>query len=252
MQFHDIEQNTDEWLDLKSGKLSGSSISKVMATSNEYRIFTLGKESFGIANTFTNKMFAKRYPNKIEAETALAEMKKKDPQKAFGETAKKLAVTIAREQVTGKRSIAEQYSNEHMERGHEQEPVARALYEDEYFVTVTNGGFFDCGHVGCSPDGLVNGDGLVEIKSVVDHVHYATIKRGGIDPTYKWQIYFNLLTTERQWIDFISYCADFPPHKRLYVFRVHRNECKEQFEMINKRTTEFFKLVDECKQIIEG
>lgn len=206
MIFHDIEQNTDEWLDLRVAKLTGSGVKLVMA-------------NYG---------------------------------KAFGEPAKKLAVTIAREQLTRKRSLVEQYTNPHMERGHEQEPIARALYEEQYFVDVSNGGFFECGQFGCSPDGLVNDDGLIEIKSVIDHVHYSTIKRGSFDPAYKWQIYFNLQKTRRKWIDFVSYCADFPEETRLYVFRVSREECAEQFKMIDERTNEFFKLVEKCKTVIRG
>lgn len=172
--------------------------------------------------------------------------------KAFGEPAKKAAVTIAIEQITGKRSMGESYSNAHMQRGHEQEPIARMLYENEHFVDVTNGGFFDCGDFGCSPDGLVGDNGLIEIKSVIASVHYATIKRGGIDPAYKWQIYFNLLKTEREWIDFVSYCADFPEDSRLYVHRVNRDECQEQFDMIEQRAEQFFKLVNEVKTTING
>ena len=61
--------------------------------------------------------------------------------KAFGEPAKKYAVNIAIEQITGN-PISSDYSNDHMERGHEQEPVARMLYEQETFCNVTNGGFW--------------------------------------------------------------------------------------------------------------
>ena len=206
MIFHDVEQNSDPWLDLRMGKLTGSGCSKIMA-------------NYG---------------------------------KAFGEPAKKAAITIAREQVTGMRSINDSYSNAHMERGHEQEPVARMLYESMYFVDVTNGGFFECDNCGCSPDGLVGDDGLIEIKSVIDNVHYDNIRRGGIDPSYKWQIYFNMLKTGRDWIDFVSYCADFPPATRLYVHRVQRDECAEQFAMIEEREKQFFKLVEEAKIIIRG
>jgi hypothetical protein len=201
MRFHDVEQNTDEWLDLRIAKLTGSGCSKIMA-------------NYG---------------------------------KAFGEPAKKLAVQIAREQITGKRSMGESFSNAHTERGHEQEPVARALYEAKYFVEVSNGGFFEAGNCGCSPDGLVYDDGLIEIKSVIDHVHHTTIKRNNIDPAYKWQIYFNLLKTGRDWIDFASYCADFPEKTRLFVHRVNKSECAEQFEMIENREKEFFLLVEDAK-----
>ena len=31
MKFHDVEQNTDEWLNLRIAKITGSSISKIMA-----------------------------------------------------------------------------------------------------------------------------------------------------------------------------------------------------------------------------
>lgn len=206
MQFYDVEQNTDEWLDMRVGKLTGSGAKTIMA-------------NFG---------------------------------KPFGEPAKKLAVSIAREQVTGKRSTAETYSNAHMERGHEQEPIARMLYEEQTFITVTNGGFFDCGNLGCSPDGLVLDDGLIEIKSVLDHVHHATIKRGGFDPSYKWQLYFNLMTTERDWIDFISFCADFPEGTRLYTHRTFKAECADYFKMMRARIREFFEAVDEAKFIIKG
>ena len=250
--FHNVEQNTDEWLDLRKAKMTGSGVSKVMASSRELIILKVGKDGFKIANTGTKTVLAKAYETKIDAEKSLSIMYAKNPEKTFTDTAKKLAVTIAREQVTGKRSLAESYSNAHMERGHEQEPFARALYEDQYFVDVSNGGFFDDNNLGCSPDGLVNKDGLIEIKSVIDHVHYANIRRGGIDPTYKWQIFFNLMVTKRDWIDFVSYCADFPEETQLYVHRVNKNDCLDEFGMMAHRITEFFKLVEDAKIIISG
>ena len=66
---------------------------------------------------------------------------------AFGEPAKKYALQIALEIDTGRKAEFS-FSNDHTERGHEQEPVARMLYAAENFVTVDNGGFFDCGDYG--------------------------------------------------------------------------------------------------------
>lgn len=247
MQFHDVEQNTDEWLDMRIGKLTGSGCSKIMASSNEYMVILVGKDLYRIANTKTKKLLKKPYGNKIEAENALIEIKEKDLKKSFGLPAQQMAVNIAIEQLTESRSLSSGYNNEHMERGHEQEPMARRLYEDRYFVDVTNGGFFDCGNTGCSPDGLVCDDGLIEIKSVIPHVHYANIKRGSIDPSYKWQMYFNLMKTDRSWLDFVSYCADYPNESKLYVHRIHRVGCGEQLRAIKNREADFFKLVDEIK-----
>lgn len=206
MNFHDVEQNTDEWLKLRVGKLTGSAASKVMA-------------NYG---------------------------------KAFGEPAKKLAISLAREMVTGKASLVESYSNARMERGHEQEPIARALYEELTFTDVTNGGFFEDGRLGCSPDGLVSDNGSIEIKSVLDHVHYNSIKRNAVDPAYKWQVLFNHKLMGRDWIDFVSYCADYPEDSQLFIYRVQKEDVKEQFEMIDIRLDEFFIEVNLAKENILG
>lgn len=202
--FHNVEQNTDEWFALRAGKLTSSNLSKVMA-------------NFG---------------------------------KAFGDPAKKLAVTIAIEQISGNPILSE-YSNEHMDRGHEQEPLARALYEEETFSIVTNGGFFDCGFMGCSPDGMVGKDGLIEIKSAIPSIHYERVRKQAIDSAYKWQCAANLIHTSRAWLDFVSFCADFPEGKRLFVYRLYWEEITKEAEMIQERSEEFETLVKATRLQIE-
>tara|TARA_R110002020_G_scaffold210667_2_gene416865 strand:+ start:3243 stop:3884 length:642 start_codon:yes stop_codon:yes gene_type:complete len=202
-KFMDIEQNSDEWFNLRAGRITSSKLGTIMA-------------NYG---------------------------------KAFGVAAKKYAVNLAIEQITGK-AIPSSYSNAHMERGHEQEPIARALYEDEYFCEVTNGGFFESEFIGCSPDGLVDGDGVIEIKSVIASVHYDTIKRGGFDPAYKWQFIGNLYFTGRDWIDFVSYCEQFPKGKQLYTYRLNKKDYIKEFKMIDERTQSFLELIKETKETI--
>lgn len=201
--FHDVAQNTDEWLELRAGKLTGSAIAKVMA-------------NYG---------------------------------KAFGEPAKKLAVDIALAQITGK-SNSDGFSNSHTERGHEQEPFARMEYESQFFCDVTNGGFFDNGFTGCSPDGLVGDDGVIEIKSVIPSVHYERIRTKKYDSSYHWQLVFNLKETGRQWIDFISYCHVFTTEKKLFIYRLFSDDLAEDFQKIDLRTAEFKALVDSIKNDI--
>lgn len=162
--------------------------------------------------------------------------------KAFGEPAKKYALQIALERITGKKA-EHGFSNEHMERGHEQEPVARMLYEETTFCEVTNGGFFDCGDYGDSPDGLVGGKGAIEIKSVIASTHYETIMRGSYDPSYKWQLVGHLDCTGRDWVDFISYCSDFPKDSQLFVSRLHRASFQDELNMLATRRAEFLDLV---------
>lgn len=162
--------------------------------------------------------------------------------KPFGEPAKRYALQIALEQLTGKKAEFS-FSNEHTERGHAQEPLARMLYEEEHFATVTNGGFFCWGTYGDSPDGLVNDDGVLEIKSVIAPTHYATMMRGSFDPAYRWQLAGHLDCTARQWVDFASYCGDFPDGKQLLVYRLHRDECTAELERLAARRQEFLNLV---------
>ncbi len=162
--------------------------------------------------------------------------------KAFGEPAHRYALQIALEIVTG-RKAEYSFKNDDMERGHEMEPIARALYEEQFFVDVTNGGFFDCGDYGDSPDGLVGDEGIVEIKSVIASTHEATIARGKPDPAYKWQLVGHLDCSGRDWVDFISYCSDYPEWKQLAVYRVHRHEVLEELSCLNERRSEFLALV---------
>ena len=169
--------------------------------------------------------------------------------KPFGEPANKYAVNIAIEQITGN-PIPSHYTNTHMVRGHEQEPIARDLYEQETFCEVTNGGFFDSKFIGMSPDGLIDDDGVIEIKSVITSVHYANIKREALDPAYKWQCIGNLKFSGRDWLDFISFCADFPIEKQLFIHRINKGDFVAEFNMIDKRIEEFKLLVEESKNKI--
>lgn len=128
------------------------------------------------------------------------------------------------ERLTGK--PMESYSNGHMERGTEQEPYARFAYEAETGNFVQEVGFIEHPELMCgaSPDGLVNDDGGVEIKSVLATVQLETIERGGFPPEHKAQIQGNLWITGRRYWHFVSYSPDMPAHLRLYIFRVERDE----------------------------
>jgi len=163
--------------------------------------------------------------------------------KPFGEPAHRYALQIALERVTG-RKAEHSFKNDDMERGHEQEPLARMLYEEMFFCEVTNGGFFDFGEYGDSPDGLIGTDGVIEIKSVIASTHEATIKRGAFDPAYRWQLAGHF-DSGRQWVDFVSYCADYPEHLQLVVYRTYREEMADEIAKLHERRADFLKLVAE-------
>jgi hypothetical protein len=170
--------------------------------------------------------------------------------KAFGEPAKKYASEIALGQITGKVPASGGYSNSHMERGHEEEHLAISEYENRYFSAVTNGGFYEVDDEGCSPDGLVGDDGMIEVKSAIPSMHFARVRKQSFDPAYKWQYIDSLKISGRDWLDFISYCADYPEGKRIYVYRLLRADFSDEFEMIDTRLAEFREVIEEAKEII--
>jgi hypothetical protein len=171
--------------------------------------------------------------------------------RAFGEPATRYALQVALEILNGEKSDS-CFSNEHTERGHEQEPIARMLYEQEYFVDVLNGGFFDHETFGDSPDGLIGEDGVIEIKSVIAPTHYATLRRKSFDPSYRWQLIGHLDCTGREWVDFVSYCASFPEASRLIVHRLYRFDCEDEIERLRSRRERFMMLVDETLGLIQA
>jgi len=106
-----------------------------------------------------------------------------------------------------------------MDRGTELEQDAVDLYEFENDIDVDRVGFClrDDGLVGCSPDGLINKDGGLEIKcpGAKNHIKYLL---GDIAKEYKLQIQGGLLIAEREWWDVMSY-NPVMPSKAVRVFR---------------------------------
>lgn len=144
--------------------------------------------------------------------------------KGQGKTRAAYMRRVLAERLTGK--PIETYQNSHMDRGTEQEPYARMEYEVQTGSLVEQVGFIPHPEImaGASPDGLVDTDGGVEIKSVIPTVQVETLLRGGYPPEHRPQIQGNLWIANRRWWDFASYCPDMPEHLRLYVFRVERDE----------------------------
>lgn len=141
-------------------------------------------------------------------------------------TRENLICEIAVERMTGKPSGG--FTSTAMERGHEIEPLAREAYSFETGNTVDQLGFCvmtdDFGlelKVGCSPDGAVGDEGLVEIKSPDVHArHFANLIKNAHATEYKRQVQFQLLVTGRKWCDLVSYHPDFPPQHQLAIVRI--------------------------------
>jgi len=107
-----------------------------------------------------------------------------------------------------------------MQRGTDMESEARRFYELQYDVEIEQVGFItrEDGLCGCSPDGLIHSDGLLEIKvpGALQHVQYML----GDEPDYIGQVNFQMYITERSWCDVISYNPELPS----VIYRVERDE----------------------------
>lgn len=139
------------------------------------------------------------------------------------------------------RSFEDGYTNEDIERGKEQETIARSSYEIETGNMVAEVGYVEISNfVGGSPDGLVGDDGIIEIKCQKPSVFVKTRFTKKIDAKYDWQIQHLLYITERKWCDFISFNENF---SNLTIIRIDRNE--EKIEKIKNGIKEGIKKVEE-------
>jgi hypothetical protein len=127
------------------------------------------------------------------------------------------------ERLTGQR--VQKFATAAMQWGEDCEPAARAAYERTTGISVEETGFIchDTLLAGCSPDGLVDWDGLIEIKCPYNSaVHIETLLRG-MPAEHIPQIQGQLWITGRQWCDFVSYDPRMPVELQLHVQRIQRD-----------------------------
>ena len=115
------------------------------------------------------------------------------------------------------------YENAAMRWGTEQEAVARAAYEQRTGVAVEETGFVahDVLMAGCSPDGLVDWDGLIEIKCPFNSATHIETLLNGMPAEHMLQIQGQIWITGREWCDFVSFDPRMPAELQLHVQRIH-------------------------------
>lgn len=167
-----------------------------------------------------------------------------------------LIVTLALERITGQPE--QTYENDAMRRGKELEPLARGAYEAHTGDLVTEVGFIahpELPYVGVSPDGLIDSDGMVELKcpaSQAKHLIYLRNEAHALE--YRWQVQGQLWVAERQWCDLTSYDPRFPDGLQLAIVRIHRDEraIKELREACDMAEAEVRDIVEELRQMKEA
>lgn len=143
----------------------------------------------------------------------------------FGAGRANYMAELIAERLTGE--TAASFSNAAMQWGTDQEPFARRAYEFRTDLDVVEVGFADHPKIsmtGASPDGLVGGAGLVEIKCPNTATHIDTLIGQSIPSKYLTQMAWQMTCTGREWCDFVSFDPRLPEEMRLFIRRVERDD----------------------------
>ncbi len=168
-KVHNVEQLTDAWFKLRSGKPTSSNFSKIITGSGA-------------------------------------------PSKSL----EKYALLLATEQYLGHPVNDGFQGNKFTDRGTELEPLTVADYEMLKQVKVEPTTFITDYLIryGCSCDGFIGDDGILEIKNLISTTFFEALvyfkKHGRTEPKYRPQVFGELFITKRKWVDLVLYNPSFP------------------------------------------
>jgi len=190
--IHKVEQLSDAWFKLRSGKPTSSNFSKIITGSGE-------------------------------------------PSKSLA----KYAITLATEAHLGHPINDGFQGNKYTDRGTELEPESVAEYEMLRQVKVEATTFItdDLLKYGCSCDGFIGDDGVLEIKNLISTTFFESLiyfkKHGKTEPKYVPQLMGELFITKRKWVDLMLYNPDFsnPIIHRHYPDAVYFRTLKKQLDI---------------------
>jgi len=143
----------------------------------------------------------------------------------WGASRTNLAAQLVVERLTGQPT--ETYKNAAMQWGNDNEADARVAYCYRTDKTVEEVGIVPHPTIAgthASPDGLVEDDGLVELKCPLSATHIETLLGDTVPSKYVLQVQWQLACTGRQWCDLVSYDPRMPEAMQLAVFHVKRDD----------------------------
>lgn len=158
---------------------------------------------------------------------------------------------LVAEQLTGVQEDG--FCSADMQHGKDTEDEAALMYALETGSTVARVGFVlhpSLDGSGCSPDRLVNTDGLLQIKCPQTKNHIAALLGRDIAPDYIKQMQWEMRCTERQWCDFVSYDPRLPVEMQLHTVRVKRDG--GMIEKMEAAVIEFLSELDETVAKLRG
>jgi len=152
------------------------------------------------------------------------------------------------ERLTGQKT--ESFTNAAMQWGVDHEAQARAEYEVKTGVLVEQVAFVDHPTIpmfGCSPDGLVGDDGLIECKCPNTSTHIEYIRQDKAPIKYVNQMQCQMAVTGRKWCDFVSFDPRLPDGLQLFIVRLERDD-----EYISKMESVVQEFLNEVNSAVSG
>jgi len=134
--------------------------------------------------------------------------------------------------------------NRHTERGHELEPVARSFVSELLGVEINSCGIILNHGCGYSPDGLINHDGLAEIKTKLPKLMVEVILGGVVPYEHVVQCQTGIWVSERDYLEF----GCFYPGMPLFHRRMYRDET--MIATLQTKVARFYEIMEERTQKI--
>lgn len=156
---------------------------------------------------------------------------------------KDYAYQLLAERLTGESPPFEM--NHFVQWGIDHEDEARDWYSKATGFTVQEVGFVQASDtLGCSPDGLVGKDGLIEIKCPMSKTHLKNMVYGP-KKEYVLQMQFQMYVTQRDWCDFVSYDPRVEDKYKGYITRIERDDetigiLKNCINLVEKEIDKFY------------
>lgn len=216
--YPDLEQRTPEWLAVRAGIVTASTVGKLLAHGKPDPASFVCVECSAPETEPCIGVRGKPIKTYHPARHAAADAAPKVLTVADNDTSRGLITTLAAERITGQ--VEETPFTRDMERGVMAEPFAQDAYTERTGNAVESVGFivrhFKGYSIGLSPDGLVGDDGLTEWKAPRAKGHINTVLADEVPAYYMAQCQTALLVAGRKWIDFVSFHGGLP----LFIKRV--------------------------------
>ena len=168
----------------------------------------------------------------------------------FSQKSINYAASCAVERIAG-RPVEMMFVTWQMKAGSAEEPAARIAYEVETGEMVEEAGFIttDDRKFGCSVDGFVGGDGVLEIKTICSPIKMVLLHRDRDFSEYLDQCNGAMWLLGRKWVDLVIWCPALAPIGKQYLrHRIYRDE--KVIDLLEADLLGFIEMVDEFEDTL--